>query len=238
MELPHPADLRRGVALLEQQLQRVDKKHAAYCLAKLYAGYNERMTAGEIAAKVDIWVEVCAEIPNDLWAAGVMDLLRTWRRDDHFGRIPEPADLLDIVKGRLEKRQINLQRTKAMLAQANAPVQDQQQDVATKWLGPKAKVKQLRAILEQQRNAPDVPGEDRLFNMANTERSLALYERRPMEPWAEQFFDDRVAPARDSLGRQAKVAVDRSSPTNRRAAELAQAKRTPEHFDIPEVSHG
>jgi hypothetical protein len=45
-------------------------------------------------------------------------------------------------------------------------------------------------------------------------------------------------PDRDSLGHQAKVAVDRSSPTNRRLAELAAAKRegrpAAEYRDVPE----
>lgn len=205
--LPHPADLRRGVALLEEQLRRADKKHAAYCLAKLYAGFNERLTAGEIDAKVDIWIEVCAAIPNDLWADGVMELLRSWRRDAHFGRIPEPADLLDIVKVRLDKRLLDLKRTKAMLARANEPAADQ---APVKWLSPNAQAKRLREVLEEQRNRDGLTDAERLHVMAHTERSLAMYEKRLMSPWAEEFFQARIKPS-DSIGQLVKAAVERAA---------------------------
>lgn len=242
VELPHAADLRRGVTVLEGQLRRSDKKHAAYCLSKLFAGFNEKLTAGEIDSRVDVWWETCSGVPGDLWAAGVMELLRTWRRDAHYGRLPDPADLLDVVKARLEKRQTDLQRTQAMLRRANA-------EAAPKEDAPRreAPIPRLKRILAEQRDDMTVSDADRLFNMSNTERALAFAERRLMADWAQQFFDDRVAASggrpRDSVGSQAAALAQRSSPTAQRLAELAHAKHTgttapdrfaPEHRDIPE----
>lgn len=120
-QLPPSADLRRGVAILEQQLAGVDRKHAAWCIGKLASGFNERLTRDEASLRVEVWLEACGDLPADLWSAATVDLLRSWKRDDHFGRVPEPSDFRGAVQDRLARRALDLQRAKAMLAKANAP---------------------------------------------------------------------------------------------------------------------
>src|SRR6185369_1744156 len=46
---------------------------------------------------------------------------RSWRRDDHYGRVPEAADLRKAVQGKLDERSKQLARCKAMLAKAGKP---------------------------------------------------------------------------------------------------------------------
>ena len=185
-------DLRFGLSLLERQTAGVDRKHAAYCVGKLVSGFNERMTKDEGALRTEVWMEACGDIPADLWSAATVDLLRGWRRDDHYGRVPEPSDFRAAVQTRLARRLTDLQRCRAMLAKVNAPTEP-------KSAGPirVPEPVRLQRILEQQRIA-DVPDADRAFNMANTERALAFIERRPMVLWAQQFFDERAA--RDGAG--------------------------------------
>lgn len=255
-QLPPAADIRRAVAVLEAQLTGTDRKHASYCVGKLIAGFNERMTKAEADLRTETWFDACGDIPNDLWSAGTIDLLRSWKRDDHYGRVPDPSDFRAIVHDRLARRALELHRARTMLAKANEPE-------ARKTDGPirEQPVARLRRILREQSEA-DVLDTDRLFNMANTERALAMLERRSMVDWAQQFFDDRVAAesgrARDSIGSHARTIASRGSLTGQRTAELAAARREgrapkpwqaaeavyqntdepppPDH--IPEIGHG
>lgn len=197
--------------------------HVLFCTGKLITGFNERMTKDEAKARARVWMESCGDIPTDLWSSATVDLLRSWKRDDHYGRVPEPSDFRAAVHDRLQRRAIELQRAKAMLAKANEPTV-RKEDAPIR----ESNVARLKRVLREQQDA-DVPEADRLFNMANTERALAFAEKRPMEHWAQQFFDDRVAKeggrARESIGHQAGIVASRNSPTNRRLAELAAAKR-------------
>lgn len=249
-QLPPENDIRLGITLLERQVGGCDRAHAAYCVAKMMAAFNERMTKAESDLRTSVWFEACGDVPNDLWSAGTIELIRAWKRDEHFGRVPEPSDMRAVVEDRLRRRSTDLQRCRVMLARMNtqkAPVPKQQAPHREQ------PIPRLKRILAEQRDDMTVSDSDRLFNCANTERALAFQERRLMEPWAQQFFDDRVAaaggPPRDSVGRQASIAAQRSSPSAKRLAELAAAKRegrplpeyrgdVAENFDIPEVNHG
>lgn len=223
---PTTADLRVGVAILEQQLQPVGREHAAFCIAKLITGFNDRLTKDEAKLRVEVWLEACGDLPADLWSKATVELLRTWKRDDHFGRTPEPSDFRATVDDLAKRRATDLQRARAMLAKANEPDQ-------AKPAGPIAvpnKVR-LKRILEEQREAPYPDEAMRTHDMAHTERALAFEERRPMVAWAHAWFDERVP--KNAVAHTANVLAQRSSATSKRLAELAAESRKPAPNDIP-----
>lgn len=232
--LPPTPDLRRGVALLEQQLGRCDRKHAAFCVGKLVSAFNERLTKDEASLRVEVWLEACGDIPADLWSAATIDLLRSWKRDEHYGRTPEPSDFRAAVEERLARRSTDLQRARSMLASANAAATR----AAEPELPARAKAPTFAEILEEQRNRPGITDEQRLHVMAHTERSRAYTERTPMAGWAWEYFDRQRGSDRASAGAAMRTVVARSSPTGKRLAELARARREgvppPEHRDVPE----
>ncbi len=207
---PTTDDLRRGVASLEGQLRTADYDHIVFCVAKLISGFNERLTKDEAKARARLWQEVISDVPKDLWSAGTMELLRSWKRDEHYGRVPEASDLLACIESEMSRRRTALQHCKAGLSQANGP------EAKPGPIRVPEKVR-LKRILEEQRTQGGVSGESRLFNMANTERALAMAEKRFMAPWALQFFNDKVAAEggrEESIGQRARASVlDRYSHT-------------------------
>lgn len=112
-KLPSTADLALGVGILEAALQRVDRKHAAFCLSKILVGFNERKTGDEAKLLLEVWLEANGDLPTDLWSAGVLELLQTHK----FG-MPKPVHLREAVAGRLTDRTTKLARARAMLAKA------------------------------------------------------------------------------------------------------------------------
>lgn len=194
-QLPPAVDLRRGVAVLEGQLRPVDKKHAAYCLSKLDAAFNLHLDDDAVEMKLGIWLEACAGVPNDLWSAGILDLIRSWKRDDHYGRTPEPADFLGVVKDRIERRQRDLQRTQAMLRQAT-------QGSAKPFVADPRHVVLLTLLKWQERpgsiafnvlNAAKTRRD--LAALAEVERMAASTEDRPVAPWAAEDYLAGIAVA-------------------------------------------
>jgi hypothetical protein len=229
---PMAADFRRSVATLEAQLQPADYDHVVFCVAKLISGFNERLTKEEAKARARLWQEIISDVPKDLWSAGTIELLRSWRRDDHYGRSPDASDLRACIEAKLSQRMDDLKRCRAGLAQANAPEQAIDVPIREK---PAAR---LKRIMGEQRVKAYADETHRYHDMANTERALAFEEKRPMADWAWQFFDDRVDPASRSVGAHAKRVV---SGTEMRMAELAAARRegvVPPPRDIPEAAHG
>lgn len=233
-QMPTTSDLRRSVAILEQRLKAPEYDHVVFCVAKLITGFNERLTKDEAKIRARLWHEVISDVPTDLWSAGTIELLRTWKRDDHFGRVPEAADLRASIEDVLQRRRADLRSCKAALAQANAA-----ETKAAEPTGPaRAKPPTFAEILEEQRNRPGLTDEQRLHVMAHTERSRANTERTPMANWAWEYFDRQRGSDRASAGAAMRTVVARSSPTGKRLAELANARRDgtppPEHRDIPE----
>lgn len=197
------SDLRRGIGILEAQLQPVDRKHAAFCIGKLISGFNERLTREEANMRVEVWLETCSDIPTDLWSAATVDLLRSWKRDDHYGRVPEAADFRAAIGDRLSRRVLELQRCKSMLKMAT-----ERPGETTAKNGPirvPEKVR-LRRIRDEWLAKTDHPYY--FVNAANTERCLALEEKRPMEKWARDHFDAQDAErSRGSFGGEVKAIV-------------------------------
>lgn len=181
-DLPSARDLRDGLRTLEGQLLPVDRKHASFCLAKLASGFNERLTREEAAIRLEVWLEACGDIPADLWSTATVDLLRSWRRDDHFGRVPEAADLRKAVQDKLDLRSRQIARCKAMLAKAgDGPKTDdyqrepeEQRLRATIWRGWEFRVGIRQGFLA-----------DKSWSWAQRdERRLAEIENREPADWA------------------------------------------------------
>jgi hypothetical protein len=215
--LPPAVDLRAGIAILEAQTRPVDRRHAAHCIAKLLSGFNERLTKEEAELRLEVWLEACGHVPNDLWSSATIELLQGWQRDKHYGRVPEASDLLAAVKARLDRRLRDLERCRIMLRSTSA----------TAVTGPKPlprgldRLRHTRAIYERLGRTADVARIDREIAGERPERpteplDLARTERQPFQP--------------------------PDTPTARRLAELAAAKRTgkpaPEQRDVPEQRHG
>ena len=200
--LPHPSDLRRGIGIIEAQLHPVDRKHAAFCLAKLASGFNERLTKEEAHLRLEVWLETCGDIPTDLWSSATVDLLRSWKRDDHYGRVPEAADLRARAQDQMARRSIELQRCKAMLRATENPAD--KPGAGPIHVPERVRLKRIRDEWLSRTEHPYY-----LTNAANTERCLALEEKRPMERWAREHFDAKETERNrsGSVGAQAKAVV-------------------------------
>ncbi len=122
--LPPIAEIARGISILEGQLQRVDRAHATYCLAKLAIAFNERRTKDEANLVLETWLEVVGDVPNDLWSSATLELAQTWRKDAHFGRSPEASDFRAVVAAQMRKRETELARSRQLLKAATKSVED------------------------------------------------------------------------------------------------------------------
>ncbi len=230
--LPEASRLKAWAQELETGMKPATPGHMQWCVGKIMVLPTRNGDFTTAALHTDNFIDACGHFPDDLWSAATLELLQTKKFR------PSPAEMVEIVGPKLSERQRMLSRLRLMLAPSGEAAK-----TAPKSASPTSQIDRLRKILREQREA-DVPEADRLFNMAHTERALAIAERRPMEAWAQQFFDDRAAKeggrARESIGHQAAVVVRRNSPTNQRLAELAAAHRegrpAPELRDIPEVA--
>ena len=175
-KLPPTTDLALGINILEAQLQRVDRKHAAFCLSKILVGFNERKTGDEAKLLLEVWLEANGDLPNDLWSAGVLELLQTHK----FG-MPKPVHLREAVAARLTERTTKLARTRAMLAKAG---QGEERFVNGIRVDP-AKPFQREPQDQRERTL-----RDSLLRIGKTdraaayERSIAVREGREPEDWA------------------------------------------------------
>lgn len=237
--LPSAGELRQAIEILTVAPTR--REHAAFCISKLALAFGEGKLSKEVTmARAEVWLEACGDLGDDLWSKATMALIRSWRRDEHYGRVPEPADFRAAMKLDLEERAKKLDRCRRMLG---ATQSDQPKTPAPKFV-PAAE--RLRKLLAEQRADTSIPDAHRLFNAANTERALALHEGRAMEPWAADFFNARE-PARGQVATVARavlrdtVRANESAaigPSAQRCAELARERRMqpPVHDDIPEVA--
>lgn len=175
-KLPPTQDLALGISILEAQLQRVDRKHAAFCIGKILVGFNERKTADEAKLLLEVWLEACGDLPNDLWSAGVLELLQSHK----FG-MPKPVHLREAVAGRLTDRTTKLRRVRAMLAKAG---QGEERFVNGMRVDP------AKPFQRDPEDVRDRTLRDSLLRIGKTdraaayERSIAVREGREPEDWA------------------------------------------------------
>jgi len=232
--LPPVAEIRTGIDVLKTQLARVDRRHAAYCIAKLVSGFNEKLSREESALRLEVWIEACGDIPNDLWSAGTLHLLRSWKRDEHYGRAPEASDLRAAIEKELAKRQESLRRAVSMLEAAadKKPEPAQAEPVEHRlrgaiWRGWHARVNGGHFMAE------------RLWGWAQkAERELAEIENRAPAPWA-----DAVPLPPPPVAEKPRGMSKIGTAMQARLAELAHAHHhgiapppRPEHRDVPEVA--
>lgn len=102
---------------------------------------------------------------------------------------PKVADWLAIAEPLLLERQRWRDRLELMVKAHERPALPAAEP-------PFDNVKRLRDILAEQE--ADAANPHRRHNMANTERALAAAEKRTMEPWAREYFDEQ---ARDRQAR-------------------------------------
>ena len=212
---PETVKLRSAATELEAGLKPATPGHVTWCCNKLFVLPTRDGSAISAAFMTDNFIDVCGQFPDDLWSAGTLEILKnnTFR--------PTPAEMFKIIAPKLADRQRMLERIRMMIAGSGQKALDKPAVVVVT-----AARERLRGILSEQRVKAYADESHRTHDMAHTERALAYEERRPMADWARQFFDDRVAAQEGSVprsvGQHAKAAI---SPTNRRLAELAAAKR-------------
>lgn len=224
--VPSEAHLRTAVAVIGSKLQPADYDHVVFCVAQLISGFNERLTKDEAKARARLWHQIIPNVPRDLWSAGAMELLRSWKRDAHFGRVPEAADLLAVIDETLAKRRDAFRHCERALGAMGGGEAATPKTVAPKFVPQSVR---LRNLLAEKLAQTDIPEEHRLFDAANIERSLALFECRPMEPWAAEFFAARQpAPSRDQVGAVARAVLRDTVRANEQATTGRSAERCAE----------
>lgn len=242
--LPSLADLRTAIGILEAQAATASRKHVAWCLSKLSMAFEPSVKLSEEDDKfrASIWLESCGDLGDELWSEATLAAIQSSKW------MPKPAEFRAFVGGKLEARAKRLKRCREMLtAQASAdPAKE-----PVKTIIPQAD--RLRKLLAEQLARTDIPEEERVFNAANTERSLALFERRLMAPWAREFLAGRapVEPEREKRSHgpvgdavravMATAAAQRPAPEPWRPGEPlyhqpTQLDEPPPPDDIPEAA--
>lgn len=170
--LPTVAELQIAMRILS--VAPVEPKHAAWCLAKLMLAFGTRLDAEATKLQGAVWIEACGDLGNDLWSKATLALIRSWRRDDHYGRAPEPSDFRAIVQADLDARANKLARCKAMLValgKSDAPAAAKPFEREPQGVRLRTMIGSLRKIGRDDRAAP-------------YERELATHEKREPEAWA------------------------------------------------------
>lgn len=233
---PSETDLRRAVLVLERQLAPAEYKHIVYCVAKLITGFNERLTEQEAKNRARLWHETLPDLPPDLWSTATIELLQTWRRDAHFGRVPEAADVREIIGDRLAKRKRDLDRVRARLKAVPPKPVDPASVPLPRGLD---RLRHTRATYERLGRTADVARIDRMI--AGEREELGRLDA------AAARGEDLSAPPPLSPVMQARTKLSlarswRAQGNEKRAAALeAEAKELAPHLfedqrDVPEAA--
>lgn len=233
--LPSASELRSAIEILTPR--QATPKHATWCISKLMLAFGTRLDAETAKLQAAVWIEACGDLDDELWSKATMALIRGWRRDEHYGRAPEPSDFREAVSTEIVVRAKKLDRCRRMLA-AQAP------DVATaKPFQPESDVDRLKGSIARWRKFGDrAMGMNLRAKAVAAELSLAQIEGREAEAWATEPERQPTLgePAHEALKAYDPEIAMRVSPSARRCAELARAHRTgqpaPEYRDIPEVA--
>lgn len=235
--LPSLADLREAIKILEEQAAQATRQHVAWCLSKLAMAFEAgtKLSAEDMKFRASIWLESCGDLGDALWSEATMAAIQSSKW------MPKPAEFRALVSGKLEARAKRLQRCRAMLA-AKASEDPSAQPVKT--IVPQAD--RLRKLLKEQLADRTIPDDHRLFNASQTERSLALIEKRKMEPWASEFLAGRAPaqPEREARTHQVGAAARAVVSSMQRTVEPWRAgeplypapeEQPPPHDDVPEA---
>lgn len=197
--IPPTADLVSAKATLERQLARVDRKHAAYCLAKLATAFHAKWAKDEADAQLEVWLDANGDLPNDLWSLATIELLQT-----HVYGMPKPVHLRAVVLAQFSARQHKLNRVQSMMGgSGNAAKRAIREPVEVRlrsaiWLGWK---------------------HGRMPMAVKAERDLARLENRAPAAWCGELSIGKTsAPERDDLP------IKPDSPATRASLLAARAR--------------
>jgi hypothetical protein len=173
--MPSAADLKRAIEVLA--IPPAEPKHMAWCLAKLTVAFEAggKLSAEETKLRAAIWAETNADLGNELWSEATMAALRSLKW------MPKPSEFRTLVDHKLAERSKRLYRCEQMLAALRAT--NKPKPAATTLLRPEEQLRALRKERDEKRAAGEMHG------AAWCERSLALRERRLIEQWARDYFD-------------------------------------------------
>lgn len=237
--LPSLADLRISVDMLEKQCSATATRvHVAWCVSKLAMAFEPgtKLSEEDVKFRASIWLESCGDLGDQLWSEATLAAIQSSKW------MPKPAEFRAYVGAKLEARAKRLKRCREMLT---ARAKEQPSAVPVRTIIPK--IDQLRKLLREQLDDTSIPEDHRLFNSANTERSLALFESRPMEQWARDVLArmPSAQPQRNERTHQvgaaarAVIATMQAQPVERwipgEPLYPPAVEEPPPHTDIPEA---
>lgn len=216
-EVPPPtADLRAALQILEAQMAPATPKHVAWCLAKLMMAFEPSTKLGpdETKLRAAVWLEACGDLGDALWSKATMAAIQSSKW------MPKPAEFRALVDKQLAERAKRLQRCRAML-DGSRPAAPVEQPIPTRI----GRLMHTRSIYERMGRTMDVERLDR--EIAREQGNSPTCANPQINPEA-----GKATTAREPF-------KPADTPTNRRLAELAEARRTgkpaPEHRDIAEA---
>jgi hypothetical protein len=199
---------------LERSLMAPTPSHVEWCVRKLFALPSKNASEMDKALQTDNFMDVCGHFPDDLWTWGTTELLKT----STFR--PSPSEMVKLLEPKYAERQRMLDRCKSMLSGPQPkPAEPTEKPIPTR-LG---RLQHIRSTYERMGRTIDV-------------------ERIDREIAAEQgatVRQDRTTESDTKIPVSAGPYQPADTPTNRRLAELAAAKRegrpAPEYRDVAEA---
>ncbi len=216
---PDRREVQAAVDSLRALLTKAPNGHIGFWVTTMANSMAMRQgQTSTMASRTDGWLLACGELPTDLWTSGCTELLRT----KTF--MPSPGELMAIVGRKFEERRRMLKRAEWLLGEGDPkkPKPFVQEPLTVR----------LRTIRDAWRRRGDHA------RAASTERELAVEEGRDVEAWA-QVVERR--PTLSETAHEALRAYDpemaiKVSPTARRCAELAAARRASELEPVDEYA--
>jgi hypothetical protein len=211
----NPEAVKRVAGELERGLLPAQIAFAKWCCDKLSVLPTQNADGLSAAIWTDNLLDACARYADDLWQTATLELLRSskWR--------PTPAEMVAICEPRHAERQRMLARARSLLAPAPGVTATTAEQPTTSRL---ERLQFSRAMYERLGRPADV---------ARMDREIAREEGEMGNPTSAATVSRETQPA------ERPPFVPSTSPSAKRCAELAVAKRTgtppPEHRDIPEA---
>lgn len=198
---------------LERSLMAPTPSHMQWCVRKLFALPSKDKTTLSEALMADNFLDACGHFPDDLWTWATTELLKT----STFR--PSPAEMVKLVEPKYAERQRMLERVKLMLGGAKPkPVEPTEKPIPTR-LG---RLQHIRSTYERM---------GRTLDVERIDREIAVEQGDATSAPSDVSEKINVAPAEPYK--------PADTPTNRRLAELAAAKRegrpAAEHRDVAEA---
>ena len=201
---------------LERSLMAPTPSHVEWCVRKLFALPSKNASEMDKALQTDNFMDVCGHFPDDLWTWATTELLKTCTFR------PSPSEMVKLLEPKYAERQRMLERCKSMLSGPQAkPAEPTEKPIPTR-LG---RLQHIRSTYERM---------GRTIDVERIDREIAAEQGTLISAPSDEGEKINAAP------RGPYQPAD--TPTNRRLAELAAAKRegrpAPEYRDVAEANHG